>query len=87
MAEETWDGMGRTDRSLPPDAMDSVTGQVLRGELVEVSRREEMENFLGGRFHGKDVYNKVPEEESWEGTGKPPIKVSWWTPTKEMTKN
>ena len=58
-----------------PDVLDSATGQVLRGELVEVSRREEMEYFLFGRFQGKDVYDKVPEAESWERTGRPPIKV------------
>ena len=54
-AEASAGRCGRTG-SMPtshvvPDVTDSVTGQVLRGELVEASRREEMDYFLRSEEH------------------------------------
>ena len=55
-----------------PDTVDSVSGQILPGHLVEESRREEMKY-----FEAMNVYSKVPEAEAWGITGRRPIGVRW----------
>ena len=54
------------------DIYDATTGQVLKGELVQVARKTEMEH-----FESKGVWTKVPRAEAIKRTGKPPISVKW----------
>ena len=51
---------------------DSITGQVLRSELVKQARQEEMDYFVS-----KNVWKKAPREEALRRQGKPPITVKW----------
>ena len=51
---------------------DDVSGVPLRPEVVRKARQYELQEF---RKHG--VYSKVPEEECWRITGKPPFEIRW----------
>ena len=51
---------------------DSVTGQVLRDDLVVAARQSELKY-----FHDKSVWLKVPRGRAKQMTGKPPISVRW----------
>ena len=53
-------------------ATDDLSGAILEPELVAEARREEI-NY----FKSRGVYEKVPIEECWHQTGKPPIAVRW----------
>ena len=55
-----------------PLFIDATTGQVLDERFVRKARLEEMVY-----FRDKNVYTKVPREESFKHTGKPPIEVKW----------
>merc|ERR1711989_21862 len=51
---------------------DDMSGETLKPELVRKARQEEMRTFreLG-------VYEKVPLQQCYDETGKPPISVRW----------
>ncbi len=51
---------------------DSITGQVLRSDLVRKAREEEMAYLVS-----KGVWEKVPRAEALRRQGKPPITVKW----------
>ena len=53
-------------------ATDDLSGAILEPELVAEARREEIKY-----FKSRGVYEKVPIEECWHQTGKPPIAVRW----------
>ena len=54
------------------DFYDTVTGQMLKGQLVTEARLTEM-----GWLKSKNVWTKVPVRESYEKTGKGPISTKW----------
>ena len=54
------------------DIYDATTGQMLKKELVERARAEEMEY-----FKSKNVWTKRPIEEARKMMQKPPISVKW----------
>ena len=51
---------------------DDLTGQVLRDEWVEKARSVEL-----AYFHSKNVWIKVPKQDSRRNSGKAPISVRW----------
>ena len=53
-------------------ATDDLSGADLLPELAAEARNEEVKYFKSRR-----VYEKVPIEECWHQTGKPPIAVRW----------
>ena len=53
-------------------AWNDVTGEELDAGMVKGARMEEI-----GEVHRHKVYYKVPIQESWDVTGKAPIKTRW----------
>ena len=51
---------------------DDIPGEPLEEARINMAREEELEEF---RKHG--VYTKVPLQECWEATGKPPVGTRW----------
>ena len=53
-------------------AFDDVTGKPLKPELVHKARQGEIEE-----LERLEVFDKVPLDECWKNTGKPPITARW----------
>ena len=51
---------------------DDVNGGWLDPEMVKIERQKEID-----WLHANEVYQKVPIDECWRVTGKPPIKLLW----------
>ena len=51
---------------------DDLTKQQLPNELVKAARRKELDY-----FEMKNVWNRVPVQEAWKVSGRPPITVRW----------
>ena len=51
---------------------DDLTKQQLPSELVKAARRKELDY-----FEMKNVWNRVPVQEAWKVSGRPPITVRW----------
>ena len=69
--EESWESLLLTLSGIVTgDIFDATTGQLLKRELVQKAREEEMEY-----FKAKQVWVKRPVEEAQRMMGKPPISV------------
>jgi hypothetical protein len=68
--ESRWIGYTSTDGE--NKAWDDVTGEVLDFGEVNKARAEEMVEVKKHR-----VWSKVPIQECWDKTGKPPVKTRW----------
>ena len=51
---------------------DDLSGQLLRDDLVMAARKLELDYFTN-----KGVWNKVPRQQAFAQTGRPPIGVRW----------